>query len=223
MDLMKWINSLDELLYEVMSWLLFFPLTLWRTIVRPIDMMTYADRQLALPEAEQYDAALSPPLVLAMALLLGHGLSTALGQVDTLVADRDGLGGLINDDTSALALRVIMFASFPLLAAVRFARKSGLPLDRTSLRMPFYAQCYPVAVFALGLSVGVTLCQLAAPNGKIAGGLLIVASLLYYAMVETRWFAARLRISHVRAAGATLLILAQGTALLALVSFLLTR
>lgn len=32
MDFMKWLNSLDELLYEVMSWLVFFPLTLWRAL-----------------------------------------------------------------------------------------------------------------------------------------------------------------------------------------------
>ena len=29
MDLMKWLSSLDEFLYEVMSWLPFFPLTLY--------------------------------------------------------------------------------------------------------------------------------------------------------------------------------------------------
>lgn len=60
---MKWLNSLDELLYEVMSWLVFYPLTLWRTLLQPIGMMKYADRQLDLPEAEQYTDALSPPRV----------------------------------------------------------------------------------------------------------------------------------------------------------------
>lgn len=63
MDFMKWLNSLDELLYEVMSWLVFYPLTLWRTLLQPIGMMKYADRQLDLPEAEQYTDALSPPRV----------------------------------------------------------------------------------------------------------------------------------------------------------------
>lgn len=61
---MKWLNSLDELLYGVMSWLVFYPLTLWRSLVRPLATMDYADRQLSLPEAEQYADALSPPLFL---------------------------------------------------------------------------------------------------------------------------------------------------------------
>ena len=49
---MKWLNSLDELLFEVMSWLIFFPLTLWRTLAQPLTMMAYADEQFALPEDE---------------------------------------------------------------------------------------------------------------------------------------------------------------------------
>lgn len=54
---MKWLNSLDELLFEVVSWLVFFPLTLWRTPVRPMAIMAYADEQLAQPDDEQYAAA----------------------------------------------------------------------------------------------------------------------------------------------------------------------
>ncbi|MCI4592216.1 hypothetical protein MOK15_19230 [Sphingobium sp. BYY-5] len=56
-----------------------------------------------------------------------------------------------------------------------------LPLGRASLRLPFYAQCYPVAVFALGLSLGVSLMTLHAPSVVIAGRVLIGAEpyLLY--------------------------------------------
>ena len=82
---MKWINSLDELLYEVMSWLLFFPLTLWRSIVHPFAMMDYADDQLALPDDQQYGAALSPPLFLAIALLMAS-LYVALNLIADLLA-----------------------------------------------------------------------------------------------------------------------------------------
>jgi hypothetical protein len=88
MDFMKWLNSLDELLYEVMSWLLFFPITLWRSIVHPIRTMADIERQAALPEDAQYAAVLSPPLFLALALLLAHAASTALGQTDAIMASR---------------------------------------------------------------------------------------------------------------------------------------
>ncbi len=57
MDFMKWLNSLDEHLFEVVSWLVFLPLTLLRTLVRLMAMMDYADEQLAQPDDEQYAAA----------------------------------------------------------------------------------------------------------------------------------------------------------------------
>jgi len=97
MDFMKWLSSFDELLYEVISWLVFFPLTLWRVCRRPMAMMDYADRQLRLPEPEQYADALSPPLFLALSLGLAHLCATAFGEADDLVANRHGLAGLIID------------------------------------------------------------------------------------------------------------------------------
>ena len=35
MNFFNLLQSLDELLYEVMSWLVFYPMTLWRVLVRP--------------------------------------------------------------------------------------------------------------------------------------------------------------------------------------------
>jgi hypothetical protein len=223
MDFMKWINSLDELLYEVMSWFLFFPVTLVRTIVRPLDMMRYADRQLGLPEAEQYDAALSPPLFLALALLLAHLVSFGLGETDKIVADKNGLASMINDDASALAFRLVVFGAFPLLAAVRSLRRQRVSLTRSSLRSPFYTQCYPAAVFALGLSLGVSISSLSAPQVDIIGRALIGLSVVYYAVSETRWFASHSTTGYLRAMGATGLVLLQGLLLLLTLGFLLNR
>ena len=223
MDFMKWISSLDEFLYEVMSWLVFFPVTLWRTLSRPLAMMDYADRQLALPERDQYAAALSPPLFLALALLLAHGVSVAFGQSDAIVESRRGLAGVVNDDVSALILRMVLFAGFPLFAAVRLIRRRGVPLDRPSLRLPFYAQCYPAAVFALGLSLSVDVATLHGPRSAIAAALLAVCSLLYYAVLETRWFARSLAIGHARAALDVAFTFAQALALFAVMGFLFTR
>ena len=35
MDFLKIIRSLEELLYEVMTWLVFYPRTMWRIVARP--------------------------------------------------------------------------------------------------------------------------------------------------------------------------------------------
>lgn len=148
---MKWLNSLDELLYEIMSWLLFFPITLWRATSRPVSTMREIEREAALPDDQRYGAVLSPPLFLALALLLGHAVATALGQTDKIIASHHGLADLINDNASALVLRVIVFAAFPLFLAARLVRRQGVKLNRASLQLPFYEQCYPAAVFALGV------------------------------------------------------------------------
>ncbi len=223
MDFMKWLSSLDELLYEVMSWLLFFPLTLWRAVVRPIGIMEQIAREAMLPDDQQYASVLSPPLFLALALLVGHTVATALGQTDAIIANRHGLAALVSDNASALVLRVIVFAAFPLFLAARLVRRQRITLDRGSLRQPFYAQCYPAAVFALALSVGSSLGLADHPWVRIAGHGIAAAGVLHFWAVETHWFAQVLGTGHIRAAGDVLLGMIKGTVFLTVVGFLFTR
>jgi hypothetical protein len=117
----------------------------------------------------------------------------------------------------------VIFASFSLFAAARLVRKRRLPVDRVSLRMPFYAQCYPTAIFALGLGLGVSLAIVDHPVAQPSGVILAVASILNYVIVETRWFAAKLEIGYIRALGEVILVLLEGLVLLTVVGFLFTR
>jgi hypothetical protein len=223
MDFMKWLNSLDELLYEVMSWLVFWPLTLWRTLTRPLAMMDYADAQLELPQEAQYRAALSPPVFLALGLVLSHGVAAALGQADQLVASRHGLGAMITDETSALLLRLVVFAAFPLVMAIRLIRRKGVPVDRDTLRLPFYAQCYPAGAFALFFTLGGTLDQQPWPIAHSIGPALVGSAFLYLLVVETMWFRRRLALGYGAALGNAALGIVQAFLLLLLVGFLVTR
>jgi hypothetical protein len=222
MDFMKWLSSLDEFLYEVMSWLLFFPLTLWRAVIQPLETMRSVERQAALPESEQYSELLSPPLFLALGLLLAHGCAMALGQTDAIVANRHGLAALVDDAASALALRVIVFASFPLFLAARLVRRSGLTLNRISLRQPFYEQCFPAAVFALGISLGTSLLS-AGPGWRIAALALLFSSLIYFIAIETRWFALRGNGRLDRALASVAIGLLEGALFILIVWFVFTR
>lgn len=223
MDFMKWLNSLDELLYEVMSWLLFFPLTLWRAVFRPFEIMGEVERQASLPDDQQYAASLSPPLFLALGLLIAHTVATALGQTDHLIANDHGLAGLVSDNSTALVLRVIIFAAFPLFLAARLVRHRRIKLDRASLRQPFYAQCYPAAIFALGMSVGNSFGLDSHPWVGVTGHWLVAASLLNFWVIESRWFARVLAISYLRASANVLVGLLEGTVFLLFVGFLFTR
>jgi hypothetical protein len=223
MDFMKWLSSLDELLYEVMSWLLFFPLTLWRATVAPFRLMAEVEQQVGLPDEEQYGTILSPPLFLALSLLLAHGGATALGQSDALIANKNGLASLVNDNSTALVVRVVVFAGFALFLAARLVRSSGAALSRVSLRQPFYEQCYPTAVFALGLSVGTSMALIRDASTHFAGQMLVIASIVNFVVLETRWFARARGVGIGRAFGSVAFALLQAAVLMLFIGFLFTR
>jgi hypothetical protein len=186
MDLLKWIKSLDDLLFELMSWLVFWPVTLARTAARPIMMMRYADAQLSRPEDEQYDEALSPPVFLVLTLVVAHLSAMALGQQDELLTNQRGVAGLIDDDTSAVAVRIVLFAAFPLIFSVILLAARRRKLNRRSLQLPFYAQCYPAAVFAAFLGAAAEIASLGI-GPPVTLGLVILAATLWLTAVETIW------------------------------------
>lgn len=208
---MKWLNSLDELLYEVMSWLLFLPLTLARATFRPAHLMDEVERQASLPDEEQYGDILSPPLFLTLVLLLAHAVSTALGQTDLIIENQRGLASLVDDNATALLLRVVVFAGFPLFLEARVVRLSGNRLNRLTLRRPFYEQCYPAGVFALGVSIGTSLFNVGGTMMREAGAVLIGTSLINFVVVETLCFARLADVNHLRGLANVMLGLLQGT------------
>lgn len=146
MNFMQWLNSLDELLYEVVSWIIFFPLTLWKIMRHPFTMMDYATSELTKDDADQYAETLSPPIFLILALVISHAIGIAIGGgTNPIVRSHHGLAGLINDNTTFLLFKIGLFSTFPLLLATRMARKTGR-LDRNRLQPAFYAQCFDGAV-----------------------------------------------------------------------------
>lgn len=209
MNFMQFLRSFDDLLYEIVTWLVFYPVTLWRTVRRPLAMMAYADTELSDTPEEQYTDTLSPPLFLLPTLLLSHGIELALVGQNPVVASNKGLASLISDDTSLLLMRLVFFSIFPLIMAVGLLRRQRVRLTRASLRQPFYAQCYPTALFALVLGLGALLLQLnRGPEVHAAGAALIAAALLWYGIVQTRWFARMLGVGVLRGFGiATLAML----------------
>lgn len=187
MDFLKWIKSLDEALFELMSWLVFWPITLVRTLMGPISMMRYADAQLARPEDEQYDEALSPPVFLVLTLIVAHFSSLAMGQPDELIARQGGMAAMVDNDAAAVGVRLVLYASFPLVFSVLLLLTKQRTLKRASLQRPFYAQCYPAAAFAAALGVASQLGQLhVGPPGTT--GIAMLACVVWLGTVEGLWF-----------------------------------
>ncbi len=66
------LKSLDELLYELMTWLFFYPVTLWRALRHPLRMMEYARTELRKNPEDQFRETLRPPIFLLVTLVIAH-------------------------------------------------------------------------------------------------------------------------------------------------------
>lgn len=196
MNFFNLLRSLDELLYEVMSWLVFYPVTLWRTLRYPRRMMDYADSELGDSAERQYTDTLSPPLFLLLTLVLGHAIELAVVGENSIVKSHVGLAGLIDSDTNLVLLRVVIFSLFPLIMATRLVRKQRIGLERATLRPPFYSQCYVAAPFALLLGIAAIIVQLPWIWAPPLGLAMILVALLCYGGLQIGWFARHLRVSR---------------------------
>lgn len=198
MNFVQWLNSLDELLYELMSWLVFFPVTLWKIMRHPLATMQYAEDQLLLEPDLQYRGTVSPPIMLILTIVLMQGIGLAVDGSNPIVASHRGLAGLVNDNTSLLLLRLVLFGTFALMLATRKVNRSSVDLDRDTLKPPFYAQCYAISPFALLFSGGLSAIMHHHPRLQICGLGAVIAGFLFYGVVQVRWFRQELRQSRLR-------------------------
>lgn len=218
MDFLKLIQSLDELLYEIMSWLIFYPVTLWRALTKPLKMMDYSEAELGDPADRQYSDTLSPPLFLLLTIALTHAAELSLVGQDQLVISRTGLSAFVSDDSSLILVRVAFFSIFPLIMAARMVRARHVKLDRGPLKPPFYSQCYVTAPFAMMMSGASILMRMGRIELEVAGLALLVFSLLWFGTLQILWFAHHLRSGYWRAAGHASRAMVEALALFIVVS-----
>jgi hypothetical protein len=197
MDFMKLLKSLEELLYEVVSWLVFYPLTIWRCLVDPLHMMRYADEELADQPQNQYDDMLSPPLFLLLTLLLAQSLSHAMPSL----YDDSALPPVLSSTANLLIARGVIFSVLPLVMAVTLVQRKKIRLTRETLRPPFYSQCYVAALFVLVAGIGLDLMLIPHRAGLGAGATVFCAAILWYGQAQVRWFRQDLQITTAAAIG----------------------
>ena len=198
MDSIKLIRSLEELLYEVVTWLIFYPRTMWRILAHPAATTRYSEDEQADAPAEQYTDTLSPPLLLMLTILIAHGLELGMGArmpaTKTAVAK-----ALFGSEQNLQMLRALLFSIFPLVAATTLLGRRKHVLDRTALRGPFFSQCYLTAPFALVVSVAGVLARMPPDAAKLAGAALALAGIAWYLGVETGWFRRQLDVGNASA------------------------
>jgi hypothetical protein len=198
MDFLRIIRSLEELLYEVMTWLVFYPRTMWRIVATPGRMMRYSDAEQADAPDKQYTDTLSPPLFLMLTVLIGHGIGLGLG-TKRPEATTELAKALLESEQNKLIAGSLLFSLFALVSATTAVARRGLTLDRSTLRGPFYSQCYLTAPFALAMSVASMLATPPARGTGLAAAAVALVGVVWYLWVETAWFRLELDLGGGRA------------------------
>lgn len=200
MEFLKFIRSLEELLYEVMTWLLFYPRTLWRVLRHPITLAARAEAEMNENENKQFIDLVSPPLFLMLSVLAAHALEIALHA--RLAPFGDGIAReVLSSDANLLIFRAVTFSLFPLLMAVGLLSRQKRQIDRNSLRRPFFLQCFFAAPFVVTLSAAGVFSRL---GYHVVAAVLSTSAIVWYLAVETEWFRTRLGIGRWRAFGIAL-------------------
>ncbi|MDM0018689.1 hypothetical protein [Variovorax saccharolyticus] len=197
MEFLKFIRSLEELLYEVMTWLLFYPRTLWRVLRHPLALAAQAEAEMSERPEDQFIDLVSPPLFLMLSILLAHaleiGLHANLAPFTSEVAKE-----VLSSDANLLIFRAITFSLFPLMMASGLLRRQRREIDRKTLRRPFFLQCFIASPFVVALSVASVFARLGFP---IVATAMTSSAVVWYLAVETEWFRTRLGIGRLRAFG----------------------
>ncbi|MDO9609254.1 MAG: hypothetical protein Q7J26_12080 [Brevundimonas sp.] len=199
MDLLKILRSFEEFLFEAVSWLVFYPLTLWRIVRGPLAAMDYSDREQSDSEEHRYDDALSPPLFLLATIVLTNLISFAL-HVPPPPESTELTKVVYASQQNLVLFRSLAFSLIPLVAAVTLLRRQKHRISRETLRAPFYAQCYLAAVCVAFISVGGAIFQRPELPNPV-GAAIMIGGTLWFLFVQSRWFARRLNISTVKGVG----------------------
>lgn len=189
MPFLVFLKSFEVLLFEIMSWIVFYPRTLWRAGRHPLSMMDRSEEELKLPAEQQFRDIISPPIFLLLTVVAAHAFEVAVVGNSPLIDNGIGLAALIQDNTSLILFRLIAFSSLPVIAGAFALGVMKRPLDRIALQPLFYAQCFVTTPVVLLCSIAETLTRLPQPAANIPAALLFAAASVFYIGVETVWFA----------------------------------
>lgn len=220
MNVLTILRSVEELLYEVISWLLFYPLTLWRTLTRPLAMMRYSDQEQRDKPEKQYLEILSPPLFLVLSVVLAHGVELAAGT--GLEGLRSPIGAAIaGSDQTLLAFRAVLFSTHAVAFAWVSLLLAGRKVDRDTLRAPFFAQCCLSGATTILVSLGMIAVAYPSETATLVGVAVIIVATIWYLIVQRAWLMRAAGVGGIAAgavatatfAGSTAVVMAVGALL----------
>lgn len=184
MDFLGAMKAIEQFAYELMSWVLFFPLTIYRVIVKPARMLDYVAQESEKAEQDAFASAMRPTLFLLLALTIGV-LAVPFTPDEAATVAGSRIGKAITESWVTLVLfRMIIFTAFPIAGALIHDIFTPGEVDRNTLKKPFSQQCYIMAPFALVTSPSLTL----ASRGDLWAGLSLIVAVVWLIAVEILFF-----------------------------------
>jgi len=200
MDFGRILRSLEEFLYELMTWLVFYPRTMLRILTRPVAIARYAQLQLRQPPEQQYTEAMAPILMLIVSVILPYGVSLGFAAPPPAAALPKLLQTLDASPEALLLFRCTSFSVYALAGALLVLSRRGIRIDRDALREPFHIWAFLTSPFALLASFAFLLPGLlGSPAGRTGGMTLAGCALLWYVWAQARVLRDQLDIGKVRA------------------------
>lgn len=150
MDFLKLLRSAEDALYELMMWLLLYPLTLWRILRHPARLADKIREEFGQDDEQRFDDAISPPMCLLASLGISALIPDAAGSSEGL----NTLGRwLTNNNYNEWLFFAALFALLPLFYATLTLLHRGQAIRRDNLRLPFYTHAWLVSPLALAFTL----------------------------------------------------------------------
>lgn len=179
MDFVKILRSLEEFLYEVMSWLAFYPRTLVRILLHPIAVSKYTVQQMSQERDEQFTETISPPLMLILSIIIAH--TVEMGFAEPVRFTHSQINDMVfGSQQGLLAFRSICFSLYALIGALWTMMRTHRPLNRDTLRPPFYVHAFLVSPFVIFMSLASVMVRTEQPHLMLAGAVLGFAITAWY-------------------------------------------
>lgn len=189
MDLIRLLRSLEEFLYELVGWLVFYPRTLWRVLVRPGEVAQYTRREFAKDQEQRFADAISPVLMLILSVAIAHAIEMAMRMAPLAVSGPVGKL-LFGSEEGLLLTRSAIFCIYALGAALSTLWRQRLSVNRETLREPFSIQAFIACPFVIMLAISQAATSAGAEGWGLLGPSIGLAAVAWYLWARTKTFAA---------------------------------
>ena len=168
MDFGRILRSLEEFLYELMTWIVFYPRTMLRIITKPVAVSRYAQLQLSQEPQLQYTEMMTPILMLIASIMIPFGISMTINTPP----EKDmayWIKLLEKDPERRLIFSSIVYSIYALAGALLILSHRGKRIDREVLREPFHVYAYLTSPLALTFGIAGVFLKIAPDINKMTG------------------------------------------------------